>query len=388
MNFSLDEGQLALKDAVRKYCDGEISINDRALENNEEFQGKCWKGLAELGILGLTVNEEYGGSGLSLIDAVLVVEELGRAMISRHYIESILVCAKLIDKLGSIEQKKSVIPELSSGKRKCSLVLGEGFNNSSNGSLVIAKKVNDGWLLSGVKNRILDPGSDGYLLIIAQEFNEECESECLKGFIVEASKLSSCIRFGSMADGNRSIDIEFKNIIVKDSEIITLGKNGSVNLCAIKEQLNECQIAFSASSMGGLLVAFEQTVSYLKDRKQFGRRVIDFQVVQHSLANFYIALEQLRSTIHLAALTAVKGEAAEINRLVAALHVLTVDASYQFSELSIQLHGAMGMTEECLVGRYARILVASAQRMSRATHSLKTFGALSLPTTVGIKGGE
>lgn len=368
MDFSLTEDHIALQDAVRRFCDGEYPAHQRGNPEDASIAAKRWSAMAELGLLGLPFDPEMGGSGQSSIELMLVAQELGRALGGGAWLSSTVIAGQLLDQHGSNAQRKQWLPQLASGEKRLALALDEAQTRYTPGAMTTrASASNGGWLIEGRKSLVLDGDSADAFIVVARTSDSG-----LSMFLVDASTAGVTIEGFNTLDGRRAAHVRFDGVQVPVDAMV--GEAGSA-LPIVELAIDRASAMLCAEAAGALESLLDQTAEHLRTRKQFGVPLAKFQVLQHRLADMLIALEQTKSMACAAAMAIDSSDIALRKRLVSAAKVIAGQAGRQVGQWAIQLHGAMGMTEECRVGHYAKRLLVINQLFGDASHHLRQFAA-------------
>lgn len=369
MDFSLNDDHLALRDAVRRFCDGEYPPEHRGNAEPPALAAQRWAGMAELGLLGLPLPAAVGGSEQGAVEVMLVAQELGRALGGGAFVDSTVMAGQLLARLGSPEQQQRWLPGLADGRLKASLALYEdGVRYDWTRARLQARESADGFSLHGRKTGVLHGDSAELLLVVARTGGAGDGRAGLSVLAVDASDPAVTVRGFDTLDGRRAAHIGFNGAQVGRDRL--LGPVGGA-ADAVEAALDAGIAALCAEAVGVVDALMEHTAEHLRTRKQFGAPLARFQVLQHRFADMAIALEQLKSMACVAAMAVAAGEPVQRRRLVSAAKVLAGQWGRQIGMAAIQLHGAMGMTDECRVGHHAKRLMVIGQLFGDAPWHLK-----------------
>lgn len=366
MDFSLDDDQIALQDAVRRYCDQAMPPQQRGRPHDAPAGKARWQGLAGLGLTGLILAEDVAGSARTAVETMLVAEELGRAQCASPFIESAILCGGLIDALATPAQRARWLAPLAEGRSL--IVLAVGGQDTCGAAPVSALARAGGWRLQGHGTQVMHADLADLLLVVAHQAGTPEPGL----FMVSTRQAGVTLRHRATLDGHAMATVEFDTVDVADDDRIAgLGRVDA----ALARALDAARAALCAECVGIMAVLLEQCIEQLRTRRQFGRPLAEFQALQHRLADLFIAVEQARSMSALAAM-AVDGSApTERARLVSAARVTTDEAARFVGEWSVQLHGAMGMTEEGPVAQGVRRLIVAGSRHGTTGEHLRRYGA-------------
>ncbi|MBF6987373.1 acyl-CoA dehydrogenase family protein [Cupriavidus sp. IK-TO18] len=372
MDFSLSDEHLALRDAVRRFCDGEYPAHQRGEAEPAELAAARWAGMADLGLLGLPLADDVGGSAQGPVEMMLVAQELGRALGGAGWLSSVVLAGQLLDEAGSQAQRQRWLPALAGGEARMALACSEADARYDLSRVTtLARRDGAGWVLDGTKTLVLEAGSADVFLVVARTAGDADDAAGLSLFLVEAGTSGLSLREFSTLDGRRAAHLTLRGVRV--AAVALVGEAGAA-LPLVEAATDRASAMLCAEAVGALEALIELTAEQLKTRKQFGSTLAKFQVLQHRIADMLIALEQGKSMACAAAMAVQEGEPAQRRRLVSAAKVLAGQAGRQLGQWAIQMHGAMGMTDECRVGHYAKRLMVINQLFGDASHHLRRFG--------------
>ncbi len=375
MDFSLNDDHLALRDAVRRFCDGEYPAEHRGNPETREQSDRRWGAMGELGLLSLPFAADFGGTGQGAIEVMLVAQELGRALGGGAFLASTVMAGELLRRLGSPAQQRQWLPALAAGRLQASVALYEdGLRYHWQEAKTQATETLGGHVLEGRKRLVLHGDTAGLLLVAARIDGDAG----LSLFAVDAHAPGVQVQGFDTLDGRRAAHVRFERVQVGADRL--LGARGAAGE-AIEAALDAAVAALCAESAGAVEALLALTAEHLRTRRQFGAPLAKFQVLQHRVADMAIGLEQLKSMACAAAMAVEAGDAARRRRLVSAAKVLASQQGRQIALAAIQMHGAMGMTDECRVGHYAKRLMVIGQLLGDAAWHLRRMG------TPGAAGG-
>ena len=319
------------------------------------FSRENWKTFADLGWLSVPFSADNGGFGGSTIDLMLMHEQFGTAMLVEPLIPTLILGGRLIEELGNAEQKENLLAAVIQGELQLALAYNERVSRN-NPSIVATTAKQDGsdYLLTGEKCVVLNGHAADKLLVTARTAGAVDSAEGISVFLVDANSAGIERVSYPTVDGLRAADIKLTNVRVPAAN--RLGAEGSA-LTAIETVLDEATLALCAEAVGAMEVMYKTTVEYSKTRKQFGMPIGKFQVLQFRMVDMFIAHEQSKSMIYMAALRALEGRSAAA-KAISAAKVQIGKASRKVGQEAIQLHGGMGMTDELNVGYYFKRVTA------------------------------
>jgi alkylation response protein AidB-like acyl-CoA dehydrogenase len=369
MDFSLDDDHVALQDAVRRYCDREYPAHERGNAETRETAARRWAGLAELGVLGLPFDPELGGSGQGAVELMLVAEELGRSLGGGAWLSSVVLAGQLLADAGTPAQCSQWLPGIASGERKLALAFAEAGSRYVLSRVATRARLEGGEIrLDGRKTMVLAGDDADAFVVVARTAGAEDDAQGLTLLLVDAAAAGVTVQGHATLDNRRAAQVSFDGVrLSADAVVGTAG--GALPL--IEQALDRACAALCAEAAGAIDALLTMTAEHLKTRKQFGAPLAKFQVLQHRMADMLIALEQVRSMACAAAMALDAPNAAQRRRLVSAAKVIAGQAGRHAGEWAIQLHGAMGMTDECRVGHYAKRLIVINQLFGDASHHVQ-----------------
>jgi len=371
MDFSLTDDHLALRDAVRRFCDGEYPAQHRGAPETQDLAARRWSGMAELGLLGLSFDTAFGGSGQGPVEAMLVAQELGRALGGGAWFANIALAGPLLSEAGTPEQCAQWLPRIAAGELKIALAAGEAEARYDLADVqTTATRDADGYLLDGRKTLVLDGDSAQLLLVVARTAGGRADRDGLTLFAVDAASPGVRVHGFDTLDGRRAAHVDLKGVRMGPDRVI--GPAGGA--WPLLDAAMDCaSAALCAEAAGALEALIELTLEHLRTRKQFGAPLAKFQALQHRVADLGLMLEQAKSMACAAAMAVEDAAPAQRRRLVSAAKAWIGPMGRQAGLTAIQLHGAMGMTDECHAGRYAKRLLVIGQLCGDARHHLRRF---------------
>lgn len=365
MDFSLNDDHLALRDAVRRFCDGEYPAEQRGNAETREQSAQRWSAMAELGVLGLPFEADMGGTGQGAVEVMLVAQELGRALGGGAFVASTVMAGDLLQRLASKAQKQQWLPAMAGGRLQGAVALYEDkLRYDWQHARARATETLGGYVLEGRKTLVLHGDGVDLFLVVARVD----EDHGLSVFAVDAGAPGVQVQGFDTLDGRRAAHVRFDRVPVAADRL--LGARGAAD-AAIEAALDAAIAALCAESVGAVEALLAHTAEHLRTRRQFGAPLAKFQVLQHRLADMAIGLEQLKSMACAAAMAVEAGDPAQRRRLVSAAKVLAGQQGRRIALDAIQMHGAMGMTDECRVGHYAKRLMVIGQLFGDAAWHLR-----------------
>jgi alkylation response protein AidB-like acyl-CoA dehydrogenase len=353
MDFSLTPEQELIRDSAREFCEREILPYSRDWDRAEQLDLGLVPKLAAAGYLGATITEEYGGMGLDTVSYCLLMEELGRADSSVRGIVSVNLglVGKTIAKWGTEAQKREWLPQLASGDALGCYALTEPGSGSDPASLLTrAERDGDDWLLSGSKLFITLGSWAGVALVFARSGDEGARG--LTCFLVPTDTTgysASPIKGKLGLRAQDTAEVFLDRVRVLDSS--RLGAAGDGFKVAMSA-LDNGRISLAAGCVGIAQGCLDACVKYAGERRQFGKAISSFQLVQELLADMAVELDAARLLTWRAALLADAGERHTFESSVAKYYAS--EASVRAANAAVQIHGGYGYVDEYPVGKYLR----------------------------------
>jgi pimeloyl-CoA dehydrogenase small subunit len=352
MDFDLSEEQRLLKESLDRLIGDRYAFEQRKTygQSPEGWSRELWSQYAELGLLGLPFAEEYGGSAGGPVETMIVMEGFGRALALEPFLATVVLGGGFLRHGGSSEQCTDLVPRIADG----SLTL--AFAHTERQSRydlydIETRAVRDGtgWVLDGEKGVVLHGDSADKLIVTARVSGARRDRGGIGVFIVDGKAEGVSRRGYPTQDGMRAAEVALTGVRVGPEAV--LGEPGAA-LPLVERVVDEAIAALCAEAVGAMAAMHELTVEYLKTRRQFGREIGSFQILQHRAVDMLIALEQARSMAMLATMMAAEENAAERRNAVSAAKVQIGRSGRLIGQQAIQLHGGIGMTMEYKVGHY------------------------------------
>jgi len=375
MTFALSEEQQMLKDSVDRFVaqDYGFDVRRALAESDLGYSAGNWKTFAELGWLSVPFAEENGGFGGGLRDVATMTEALGRGLVAEPFVPCLVLAGRLMEMLGSAEQRQGILPSVIAGETQLALAHTErraASNPACVGCTVQAD--GDGFLISGEKHLVLNGPSADLLLVSARSGGAERDRQGVELFVVDAHADGIYRRDYPTIDGLRAADITFDKVRVTASS--RLGDPGT-NVDAIEAVIDEAIIACCAEAVGVMEVLVRDTVEYARTRKQFGTPIGKFQALQHRMVDMFVAQEQSRALL-LQVIGEFQSGGAAARKAASAIKVHVSRSARLIGEQAIQIHGGMGTTDELHIGHYVKRLLALEALFGDTDYHLDRYAAL------------
>ncbi|WP_282094521.1 acyl-CoA dehydrogenase family protein [Epibacterium ulvae] len=300
MVFDLGEDVNALRDMVHRWAQERIKPIAGEIDAQNIFPSDVWRDMGELGLLGITVPEEYGGAGMSYLAHVIAVEEIARASasVSLSYGAHSNLCVNQIKLNGSDAQRRKYLPDLISGAKVGALAMSEAGAGSDVVSMTLrAEKRADHYLLNGNKYWITN-GPDAETLVVYAKTDPDAGSRGITAFIIEGDMpgFSTSVHFDKLGmRGSNTAELIFENVQVPFENI--LGEDGR-GVRVLMSGLDYERVVLAGIGTGIMAACMDEMMPYLKERKQFGQPIGEFQLMQAKIANMYTAMNSARAYVY------------------------------------------------------------------------------------------
>jgi isovaleryl-CoA dehydrogenase len=354
MNFDLGESADMLRDSVRSFSADEIAPRAADIDRENDFPADLWRKFGDLGVLGITVEEEYGGAGMGYLEHVVAMEEISRASASvgLSYGAHSNLCVNQIRKNGNEEQKRRYLPKLISGEFVGALAMSEPNAGSDVVSMRLrAEKRGDRYVLNGTKMWITN-GPEADVLVVYAKTDPEAGARGITAFLIEkgmkgfsvAQKLD---KLGMR--GSNTGELVFQDCEVPEENVLG-GVGRGVNV--LMSGLDYERAVLSGGPLGIMQACMDVVIPYVHDRKQFGQPIGEFQLMQGKLADMYTTLNACRAYVYAVAKACDRGETTRKDAAGAILY--SAEKATWMALEAIQCLGGNGYINEYPTGRLLR----------------------------------
>ena len=355
MNFELTEDQRRIRDAVRQFAEAEIAPGVVDRERSGRFPSEVLPGLAEMGVLGMMVPEEYGGAGSDALSFILALEELSRVCASTAVIVSVnnSVFCYPVWKFGSEEQKRTILAEVASGRALGAYALTEPQSGSDAANQKTrAVRDGDAYVLSGAKAWITNAGVAKWYLVMAMT-EPSAGTHGITGFLVSSEDPG--FRVGAPEDkmglrASKTASVFLEDVRVPASR--RLGEEGQGFTIAMKT-LDHSRIGIAAQGIGIARACYEASVEYARTRETFGRKLAEHEVIAFQIADMRVQIEAARLLTYRAA-TRSELPGVRISRESSMAKVFATEACNAIAARAVQIFGGYGFSRDYPVERYYR----------------------------------
>ncbi|MGY3693640.1 alkylation response protein AidB-like acyl-CoA dehydrogenase [Bradyrhizobium sp. USDA 3240] len=338
MNFDFSDEQKQMRDEARKFLSEQCPPKAvrEVLDGKSPYDKALWKGLAEMGFLGVAIPEQFGGAGAGHLELCVIAEEMGRALAPVPFSSTVYLAAEAILIAGSDAQKQKWLPKIASGDAIGTLALFEGKGNPSPKAINVTA---NGGALNGVKKPVADGAIADFAVVAARTGSSGRESD-ISLFIVDLKAGGVEVKSLTNIDLTRGQ----AEITFKDAKAEPLGAAGE-GWSVITQVLDRAAVLTAFEQVGGADRALEMGRDYALDRIAFGRPIGSFQAVKHMLADMYVSATLARSNCYYGA-WALSTNAGELPEAAAAARISATQAFQHCAKNNIQVHGGMGFTWE------------------------------------------
>jgi isovaleryl-CoA dehydrogenase len=354
LNFDLGETADMLRDSVRSFASDEVAPRAADIEKADDFPEDLWRKMGDLGVLGITVEEEYGGAGMGYLEHVVAVEEMSRASaaVGLSYGAHSNLCVNQLRLNGTEEQKRKYLPKLISGEHVGSLAMSEASAGSDVvGMRTRAEKKGDRYILNGTKMWITN-GPNADTLVVYAKTDAEANQRGISAFIVEKGMkgFSTSPKLDKMGmRGSNTCELVFEDCEVPTENIVG-GLNRGVNV--LMSGLDYERAVLSAGPLGIMQACMDVVVPYVHERKQFGQAIGEFQLMQGKLADMYVTMNASKAYVYAVAKACDRGEVTRKDAAGAILYAAE-KATWMALE-AIQCLGGNGYINDYPTGRLLR----------------------------------
>ncbi len=340
MDLGFSEEQEMLRTTARDFLDNECpkSLVKEMAEDEKGYTTELWKEMAELGWMGLTIPEEYDGMGMTFLDLVILLEEMGRACLPGPFFSTVVLGGYTILEAGSEEQKKELLPKISAGDLILTLALTEPSGSYEPDAITVkATPKNGEYVISGTKLFVPDANVADYLICVARTKEGASPEDGITLFLVDAKGPGITTTLLKTIAGDKQCEVVFEDVKVPKGNILgELDKGWGV----VEKVLAKATVALCAQMVGGAQAALEMSVNYAKERVQFGRPIGSFQAIQHYCANMLTDVDGSKFITYEAAWKISEGLPATMEVSMAKAWVS--EAYRRVTLLGHQIHGGIG----------------------------------------------
>ncbi|CAN7717272.1 acyl-CoA dehydrogenase family protein [Neorhizobium sp. LjRoot104] len=369
MDLNYSDEQLLLKESAERFLRERYDFEKRGKIVGSEtgFDAGIWAEMADLGWLALPFAEENGGLGGGAVEISLIMEAIGRALVVEPYLASVILAGGLVEKLGSEEQRAEILGGLMAGTSRPALAHAErqmGFDLGNIAATTVKK--GEGFLISGEKT-FVPGGSFADVFLVSARLEG-----AIKLFAVPADASGLTRTEVRLVDGSRASNLVLDNVSIPASALLD---GAADTLAEIEAAHDRANAAFASEAVGIMDALMDATVAYTRERVQFGKPLAAFQALQHRMAEMAVKCQEARASALLATLSV---DAPRLMRIrgVSGARAKIGKVSRCVAQEAIQLHGAMGFSEEMPIGAWFRRLYAIENSLGTTADHLKRYGEI------------
>ena len=370
MNTSVaDDSAAMLADSASRYFERgyTTAIRARSLASEHGVETNRWGEIADMGWLALPLEASDDGLDGSVSDLCVLAEAMGRALLVEPWLACSVIAAPLLAQTATAEQKGGWLAAITAGQKRAAFAAwdaGSRFDATRIQSR--AERHGDGYRLTGRKELVLGaPGAD--LLLVSAVCDEPGSGTTTALFMVEPGTPGLDIRGYAMVDGRHAAHLAFDQVLLPPQSRLGAAHDTAQT---IRRVMDRATLTACAETVGAMARSMEVTLEYLKIRKQFGRVLASNQALQHRLVDMFVAIEESRALVQDAALHFDTSDSVR-RTWVAAAKAYTAQAARLVWEEAVQMHGAIGMSEEYVLGAYVRHLAAAHTLFGDVDHHLE-----------------
>jgi len=365
MDLDYSEEQLLLRNSAEKFLGAEYDFarRQKIAASPAGWSEAVWSQFAELGWLALPLPEAAGGLGGGAVELGLLMEAFGKALVLEPYLASVVLGAGAVAALGEPAQQDALLPAVAEGRLRLAFAHDER-------AAVTAERQGPGWRLEGRKVNVLSAAASDYLVVSARAGGGQAL------FVVPAAAQGVSIEPYAILDGSRAADVALSGVTVGADALLGRREDASEVIAAV---IDRAIVALASDTLGALTVLVDATVEYSKTRVQFGKPIGTFQALQHRMAEMAVLREEARAVVLFAMLNADASPVARA-RAASAAKVKVGRSARTIAEQAIQIHGAMGVTDELNIGAYFKRVLTFEMLFGSFDRHLARYAALARET--------
>jgi alkylation response protein AidB-like acyl-CoA dehydrogenase len=377
MKLILTEEQEFLRDTAKNFAQERTPVaHFRALRDSNDqnlWDKDIWQEMVNLGWSGILIPEEFGGSYFGVAGISVILQECGKTLTPSPLFSTGVLGAYAISNFGTQEQKEQYLPKIVNGKITTALAVDESSHHDPSKTSLTAEKKDDKYILNGKKTFVIDGASADVLIVLTRTSGNSGELAGLTLFIIDSNADGINKIKLDMADSRNYANINFNDVKCSNQDILGALESGGETVESI---LDIGRIAISAEMLGNAESAFEITIEYLKQRKQFGVLIGTFQALQHRAAAMFCEIELTKSAV-MAAVHGADERSNELQRLSSLAKTIAGETLHLVSNEAIQMHGGIGVTDEYDLGFFIKRSRVAEQIFGSSTYHTERYANLS-----------
>ena len=377
MKLVLTEEEQFLQDTAKNFATERSPISHfRNLRDTNDpilWDKDLWSEMVKLGWPGILIPEEYGGSNFGLTGMGVILQECAKTLTPSPLFATGVLGAYAINTYGNDEQKNSFLPKIVNGEITTALAIDESSHHNPAETNLSAKKDKNDFIINGKKIFVIDGASADLLIVLTRTSGEKGDLTGLTLFVIDISSPGIDVVKLDMADSRNYANISFNDVKIDASCILgDIEAGGEI----AEDILDIGRIAISSEMLGNAESAFETTIDYLKQRKQFGVLIGSFQALQHRAAEMFCELELTKSSV-MAAMRAADEKSNELQRLSSLAKTVAGETLHLVSNEAIQMHGGIGVTDEYDIGFFLKRARVAEQIFGNSKYHTERYANLS-----------
>ena len=373
MNLVINEEQQMLKTSAKEFLKNKAPIEAlRKLRDSNDPNGydtQLWKEMAEMGWASLNITEAYGGMDFGFVGFGQVLEEMGRTLVASPMVSTCLVGTSIINFGGNTMQKENYLPRIADGSILLSLASEESNAHRPFEVATQYSKTESGFSISGKKVFVLDGNVADHFIVTTTD----ADNNGITLFIVDAKSEGITVEKKIMMDSRNAAIVTFENVKVTEADLIGAEGKGKKTL---EKALDIARIGLSAEMLGSMQEAFDRTIAYLKERKQFGVVIGTFQALQHRAAHMYCEIQICKSLV-IKALQAIDTDSPMLPYMASMTKSKVGETLQLVTNEGIQLFAGIGMTDDEEIGFFMKRARVAQQTFGDYNYHLDRFASLS-----------
>jgi len=373
MALVLNEDEIMLRDSASGFFKDKAPVKGiRELRDNADetgFDRGLWSEMADMGFAGIVIDEDHGGVDMGFMAAGLVAEQMGRNLSASPFFSTAILAATALRENGSAEQKTQWLPKIAGGEAIIAMAIDEGPKHNPAGISARAEKSGNGFKLSGAKAMVVDGHVADALIVAARTSGEDGDEDGISLFIVDPKSKGLSTERTIMVDSRNAARIDMDDVEVSGDALLGELDGG---MDGLRKVLSAGRAVLAAELLGASRQAFDDTVTYIKERKQFGSIIGEFQALQHRASHLYSELELCRSAV-IGALSALDDGDPKAEIYCAMAKAKLGSVAILASQEGVQMHGGVGMTDEYDIGLYMKRIRVLQELLGDANFHMNGF---------------
>jgi alkylation response protein AidB-like acyl-CoA dehydrogenase len=377
MNFEFSDEQRQLHESVERYLSEQYGFDrfQSIKRSSAGWDSSVWRGLADLGVLAITVPVAQGGLGFGPLETLAMMGDCGRSLLLEPLLSSAVIATAVLSAFAGETSAGELLTGMATGDKISVLAHFESDARFENQWVTTrARRFGENYRLDGHKGVVMHAAAADTLLVSARTSGEAGDAQGVSLFLVPRVSPGVVIDDYPTVDGQRAADVYLQGVEVPVSS--RLGPEGKA-LSAVEGALDIGLAALCADAVGVMQALVDATVDYVRVRQQFGQPIGRFQALQHRIADMLIHLESARSMSYLAALRCTVQDAGERRRALSAAKAVIGQAGRFIGQQAVQLHGGMGMTDELKVSHLFKRLTAAQLMFGDSDAHLQRYATLT-----------